>query len=148
MKSKIGTEKMARIDADFVELEARDPKNPSLAFWRGRNLMAGDDPAGAAKHFERAFDLGLNDARVLSLWIRSLLLSGQLDQAAKTAETKTVEVVPDTGVWLMVGSVHLARNELRQARNCADRADRSARTKREQELVSRFRHNLSTGNDK
>ncbi len=148
LKAKIGTGKAARLDNEFAELQTRDPKNPSLAFWRGRHLMTAKDPTGAAMRFERAFELGLRDARVLSLWIRSLLLSGQIEKAAKTAETKTVEVVPDTGVWLMVASVHLARDELEQARTCADRADRLARSNRERELVSRFRHNLSAGNDK
>ncbi len=147
-KSLIGKVAPGVVEAGLADLARKDPQNPSLPFWRGRNFMAADDPARAYPHFADAFELGLADARVLSLWIRCLLLSGELEKASQLVETETAEVVPDTGLWLMMASVHLARNELEKADHCEVQALRSARTNRERELVSRFRHNLSTGNDK
>jgi hypothetical protein len=141
-KGKIGTAIPESLDAEFESLAEEDPENPSIPFWRGRNQMLAGNSEGAARLFQLAFDKGLAEARILSLLIQQLLLSEQVEEAAKVVETKLSEVVPDTGLWLMVGMVHVARDEGEKARLCADRAEASARSQREHELVSRFRHNL------
>ncbi|MHC4470809.1 MAG: sulfatase-like hydrolase/transferase [Planctomycetota bacterium] len=132
----------------LADLEERDPRNPTVAFWRGRNEGSRGDHASAAKAFSQAFERGLREAKVLDLWLKHLLLGERLEEAGRVIQEVVPEVAPDTGTYLMMAAYHRAVGDVREALLDLDRAAAAARTERERHEVSRFRHNLKAEKDK
>jgi hypothetical protein len=58
------------------------------------------------------------------------------------------EVTPNTPLMASVAEFHLKTGQPEKARRDVELAARLARTRREQDLVSRFRHNLRQEQDK
>ena len=153
---RVGKSDPRSVERDLRSLEADDPGNPTLAFWRGRNAQAEADAAArrgdgisaresaarAAKAFREAFERGLEDAKVVNLLLKNLLLAERLEEAAAVVNREAREIVPDAGTYLMIGAVLQASGNLPEARRMADLAAVKARSDRERRLVSRFRHNL------
>ena len=77
-----------------------------------------------------------------------MLLAGGADEAGRIIESHANEVVPETGLELMIGAWHLKRDEVAEAALRLARAEGLARSEWERELVSRFRHNLGSRNEK
>jgi arylsulfatase A-like enzyme len=148
LKARVGREDPGAVRTALLDLAKRDPGNPSIHFWLGRASMNAGDPMEAAGHFERAFEAGLSEAKVLDLWLRQLLLAERYDLAEEVIRERVPDVVPDAGTYIMLGSFHLATGDRAEAGRFADLAERIARTGFEKEQVSRFRHNLGSENDK
>jgi arylsulfatase A-like enzyme len=144
VKARIGMAPPREVEEAFAELAARDSGNPTLWFWRGYNAMRGGLDREAALAFEKAFRLGLTDAKVLTLWLRELLVVGDLAQAKEVIRSRLSEIVPDTDTWLMVGAYFLTAGDIAEAKRYRDLAERIARTSRERDHVSRFRHDIES----
>jgi len=140
--ARVGKDDPARVRRDLLRLMKEDPANPSLPYWLGRNESAAGRHAEAAIAFSKSFELGHRETRVLSLWLKSLILSEQTARGIEVAEKNVAEVVPDTGVWVMVGTLQMQSGQEDTALRSLSKAEALARSERDRKLVSQFRHNL------
>jgi hypothetical protein len=138
----VGREDPTAIRAEFRRLIADDPGNPSLSFWLGRTEIAAGRHTEAARAFSQAFEKGHREARVLSLWLKSLILAEAVEEGLSVAEKHVPEVVPDASVWVMYGELERLSGDLESAERCAVRAEALTRSERDKKFVSQFRHNL------
>jgi arylsulfatase A-like enzyme len=135
-------------EAELVALDTEAPGNPSVAFWLGRAHRHAQRWPEAARAFERAFDAGLRDAKVLDLWLQALILGSDLGEADRVAVAHLPEVVPDTGTFLMLATLRDRQGRPVEAAELLSRGEAAAVTDADRQLVSRFRHNLGIQNDK
>lgn len=150
LKARVGRDDPAKVAAGLLALREKDPQNPSLAFWLGRNAMTAgrDQAAAAADWFAAAYRLGLSEAKVLDLWLKELLLAGRVEEAGAVIREHFPEIVPDAGTWVLVGTWNQITGNRDEAERCAARAADLAASDSERALVSSFRHNLSAEEEK
>ncbi|MEN8148353.1 MAG: sulfatase-like hydrolase/transferase [Planctomycetota bacterium] len=139
---RVGRDDPAAVGRALRHRMDEDPKNPSLPFWLGRNEKAAGRYADAARAFGRSFELGHREARVLALWLQSLILSEQIEEGLAIGTEMVTQIVPDTAVWVMLGTLQMQSGKHDTAVRSAEKAARLARSERERKLVSSFRHKL------
>ena len=146
-KGSIGQEPYAVVARTLADLDARDPGNPSVAFWTGRNAEAAGMPKEAATAFGDAFARGLTEAKVVFLWIKNLMEAGETSVAGAVIRDKVPLVRGDAPLLVMVGAYWDSVGNREEALRCAGLAEALASSKAERDLVSRFRHNLRPTKD-
>ncbi len=102
----------------------RDPKNPSVPFWRGRILRTLGRPVEALAAFEHSMKLGRRDPEVLLLGLRSARAAAGEEGAFAWARARELDQASDPRILEELAQVEATRGHGPEAEELRRRANR------------------------
>lgn len=120
----------------LLALEARDPGNPAVHFWKGYYLLRRGEASPAAEAFARALALGRVDGDTLRLAMGARADAGDRKGALSLLATYEPRLYPDVRVHLLAAALWRDEGDPEKEKEACRKAVAASRSPRDEQRIA------------